>query len=54
MFVAFVTSAMSIAGSLYLAFILYFVLKDLCIVCNLSYLVNGFIFYYNWSMFVVS
>ena len=50
-FAAFVTSALSIAGSLYLAYILYVVLRDVCIVCNLSYLVNALIFYYNWSVF---
>ncbi|CAF0719632.1 unnamed protein product [Brachionus calyciflorus] len=51
-FFGFSSSFLSIVGSIYLAYILYFVLKDFCIVCNLSYLVNAFIFYFNWTIFM--
>lgn len=48
----FGSSALSIAGSIYLAYILFFVLKDFCFVCIITYVLNAFIFYYNWSIFV--
>ncbi|XP_067391376.1 vitamin K epoxide reductase complex subunit 1 [Emydura macquarii macquarii] len=35
------TSVVSIAGSLYLAYILFFVLHDFCLVCVTTYLLNG-------------
>lgn len=34
-------------GSVYLAFVLYFILKDFCIVCISSYLLNGLLLYFN-------
>ena len=33
-------SALSNLGSLYLGYILYFVLEDLCVVCVSSYIIN--------------
>ncbi|KAL5017490.1 hypothetical protein ScPMuIL_007079 [Solemya velum] len=45
------SSAVSILGSVYLAYILLFVLKDICVVCFTTYLVNGLLMYLNYSLY---
>lgn len=42
------TSVISILGTLYLAFILLFVLKNLCLVCFATYFVNAAVLYLNY------
>lgn len=49
--VLFLTSIISCIGSAYLAFILFFVLKDLCLVCIATYIVNGVLMYLNYQIF---
>uniref|UniRef100_A0A8C3HHP4 vitamin-K-epoxide reductase (warfarin-sensitive) n=1 Tax=Chrysemys picta bellii TaxID=8478 RepID=A0A8C3HHP4_CHRPI len=43
------TSVVSIAGSLYLAYILFFVLHDFCLVCVTTYLLNGALLLLNYK-----
>ncbi|XP_074854460.1 vitamin K epoxide reductase complex subunit 1 [Carettochelys insculpta] len=43
------TSVVSLAGSLYLAYILFFVLHDFCLVCVTTYLLNGALFVLNYK-----
>ncbi|KAK6321908.1 hypothetical protein J4Q44_G00067000 [Coregonus suidteri] len=38
------TSILSVMGSLYLGYILYFVLKDFCIICITTYALNFILF----------
>ena len=49
--VLFLTSIISCIGSAYLAFILFIVLKDLCLVCIATYVVNGVLMYLNYQIF---
>ena len=49
--VLFITSVISCIGSAYLAFILFFVLKDLCLVCIATYVVNGVLMYLNYQRY---
>ncbi|XP_050812978.1 vitamin K epoxide reductase complex subunit 1-like protein 1 [Gopherus flavomarginatus] len=46
------TSMVSIAGSLYLAYILFFVLHDFCLVCVTTYLLNGALLLLNYKRLV--
>ncbi|XP_023688727.1 vitamin K epoxide reductase complex subunit 1-like protein 1 [Paramormyrops kingsleyae] len=46
------TSIASVLGSLYLAYILYFVLKDLCLICITTYLLNIILFVLNYKRLV--
>ncbi|XP_065258975.1 vitamin K epoxide reductase complex subunit 1 [Emys orbicularis] len=46
------TSVVSIAGSLYLAYILFFVLHDFCLVCVTTYLLNGALLLLNYKRLV--
>ncbi|CAM5117837.1 unnamed protein product [Eretmochelys imbricata] len=46
------TSLVSIAGSLYLAYILFFVLHDFCLVCVTTYLLNGALLLLNYQRLV--
>uniref|UniRef100_A0A8D0HE78 vitamin-K-epoxide reductase (warfarin-sensitive) n=1 Tax=Sphenodon punctatus TaxID=8508 RepID=A0A8D0HE78_SPHPU len=46
------TSLVSIAGSLYLAYILFFVLHDFCVVCVTTYLLNLLLLFFNWKRLV--
>lgn len=46
MFLVF-SSWVSVAGSLYLAGVLLFILKDLCLVCVTTYLINFALLYTN-------
>ncbi|CAM4679250.1 vitamin K epoxide reductase complex subunit 1-like protein 1 [Lepidochelys kempii] len=45
-------SLVSIAGSLYLAYILFFVLHDFCLVCVTTYLLNGALLLLNYQRLV--
>lgn len=47
----FITSVVSCAGSAYLAFVLFFVLKDLCLVCIATYVINGVLMYLNYQRY---
>ncbi|KAF7235576.1 Vitamin K epoxide reductase complex subunit 1-like protein 1 [Varanus komodoensis] len=42
------TSVVSIAGSLYLAYILFFVLHDFCVICISTYVLNFSLFFLNY------
>lgn len=46
------TSIVSVVGSLYLGYILYFVLKDLCIICITTYVLNFILFVLNYKRLV--
>lgn len=46
------TSILSVVGSLYLGYILYFVLKDLCIICVTTYALNFILFILNYKRLV--
>ncbi|XP_009953703.1 PREDICTED: vitamin K epoxide reductase complex subunit 1-like protein 1 [Leptosomus discolor] len=46
------SSIVSVVGSLYLAYILYFVLKEFCIVCVVTYLLNFILFIINYKRLV--
>ncbi|AYV77849.1 MAG: vitamin K epoxide reductase complex subunit 1 [Edafosvirus sp.] len=45
-FLLLVASSMSMAACIGLAYVLYFKLKDICIVCITTYIINSCIFYY--------
>ncbi|XP_013378655.1 vitamin K epoxide reductase complex subunit 1 [Lingula anatina] len=47
----FYTSAIAIIGSVYLAYVLFLVLHDLCLVCIATYIINGLVFYINYQRF---
>jgi len=49
--VLFITSVVSCIGSAYLACILFFVLKDLCLVCTATYVINGVLMYLNYQRY---
>ncbi|EDO43588.1 predicted protein [Nematostella vectensis] len=44
-----ITSIMSCVGSVYLGYILFVILKDICLVCIATYIVNGTLFYLNYQ-----
>ncbi|XP_042713738.1 vitamin K epoxide reductase complex subunit 1-like protein 1 isoform X2 [Chrysemys picta bellii] len=46
------SSIVSVVGSLYLAYILYFVLKEFCIICVITYLLNFILFIINYKRLV--
>ncbi|KGL77260.1 Vitamin K epoxide reductase complex subunit 1-like 1, partial [Tinamus guttatus] len=46
------SSIVSVVGSLYLAYILYFVLKEFCIVCIITYFLNFILFIINYKRLV--
>ncbi|XP_076867852.1 vitamin K epoxide reductase complex subunit 1-like protein 1 [Brachyhypopomus gauderio] len=46
------TSIVSVMGSLYLAYILYFVLKDFCIICVSTYALNFILLVLNYKRLV--
>ncbi|XP_077596732.1 vitamin K epoxide reductase complex subunit 1-like protein 1 [Stigmatopora nigra] len=46
------TSILSVMGSLYLGYILYFVLEDLCIICITTYVLNFILFILNYKRLV--
>lgn len=46
------TSIASVMGSLYLGYILYFVLKDFCVICITTYLLNFILFVLNYKRLV--
>ncbi|NXC15838.1 VKORL protein, partial [Corythaeola cristata] len=46
------SSIVSVVGSLYLAYILYFVLKEFCIVSVITYLLNFILFIVNYKRLV--
>ncbi|KAJ6655747.1 hypothetical protein lerEdw1_004800 [Lerista edwardsae] len=50
--VLMMSSIVSVIGSLYLAYILYFVLKEFCIVCVLMYLLNFILLIINYKRLV--
>ncbi|XP_061444351.1 vitamin K epoxide reductase complex subunit 1 [Rhineura floridana] len=45
------SSVVSIAGSLYLAYILFFVLYDFCVVCVSTYILNFALLFLNYKRF---
>ncbi|XP_012678234.1 vitamin K epoxide reductase complex subunit 1-like protein 1 [Clupea harengus] len=46
------TSIASVMGSLYLGYILYFVLKDFCVICVTTYALNFILFVLNYKRLV--
>ncbi|XP_005987585.1 vitamin K epoxide reductase complex subunit 1-like protein 1 [Latimeria chalumnae] len=46
------SSIVSVVGALYLSYILYFVLKDFCIICITTYLLNFILFIINYKRLV--
>lgn len=46
------TSILSVVGSLYLSYILYFVLKDFCFICVTTYAPNFILFILNYKRLV--
>eukprot|EP00092_Neocalanus_flemingeri_P005472 GFUD01005902.1.p1 GENE.GFUD01005902.1~~GFUD01005902.1.p1 ORF type:complete len:187 (-),score=36.61 GFUD01005902.1:207-767(-) len=46
--IQFYLSLVSVAGSLYLAYILYFILQEMCPVCVSTYVVNILLFITSW------
>ncbi|XP_033748995.1 vitamin K epoxide reductase complex subunit 1-like [Pecten maximus] len=44
----FVTGVMANCGSVYLAYILYFILEDFCVVCVSTYVINAFLLACAW------
>uniref|UniRef100_A0A8D2E3Z7 vitamin-K-epoxide reductase (warfarin-sensitive) n=1 Tax=Theropithecus gelada TaxID=9565 RepID=A0A8D2E3Z7_THEGE len=46
------SSIMSVVGSLYLAYILYFVLKEFCIICVVTYVLNFLLLSINYKRLV--
>lgn len=46
------TSIVSVIGSVYLAYILYFVLKDFCIICITTYALNFILLVLNYKRLV--
>ncbi|XP_043094463.1 vitamin K epoxide reductase complex subunit 1-like protein 1 [Puntigrus tetrazona] len=46
------TSIASVMGSLYLGYILYFVLKDFCVICITTYALNFILFVLNYKRLV--
>nr|XP_056721324.1 vitamin K epoxide reductase complex subunit 1-like protein 1 [Euleptes europaea] len=50
--VLMMSSIVSVIGSLYLAYILYFVLKEFCIICVVTYLLNFILFIINYKRLV--
>ncbi|XP_034820113.1 vitamin K epoxide reductase complex subunit 1-like protein 1 isoform X1 [Pan paniscus] len=46
------SSIMSVVGSLYLAYILYFVLKEFCIICIVTYVLNFLLLIINYKRLV--
>ncbi|XP_016103798.1 vitamin K epoxide reductase complex subunit 1-like protein 1 [Sinocyclocheilus grahami] len=46
------TSIASVMGSLYLGYILYFVLKDFCFICVTTYALNFILFVLNYKRLV--
>lgn len=46
------TSILSVVGSIYLGYILYFVLKDFCIICITTYALNLILFILNYKRLV--
>jgi len=45
----FLTSLLSCLGSVYLAYILAFILRDMCVVCISTYIVNIYLLYLNYK-----
>ncbi|OCT92309.1 vitamin K epoxide reductase complex subunit 1-like protein 1 [Xenopus laevis] len=46
------SSILSVVGSVYLAYILYFVLKDFCVICVTTYLLNCILLIINYKRLV--
>ena len=46
-----ISSVVSCIGSIYLAFILFYVLNDVCIVCISTYVVNFALMYLNYQLY---
>ncbi|XP_006009084.1 vitamin K epoxide reductase complex subunit 1-like protein 1 [Latimeria chalumnae] len=46
------TSMVSIAGSLYLAYVLFFILNDFCIICITTYLLNFTLLFLNYKRLI--
>ncbi|XP_059913488.1 vitamin K epoxide reductase complex subunit 1-like protein 1 isoform X1 [Gadus macrocephalus] len=46
------TSILSVMGSMYLGYILYFVLEDFCIICVTTYVLNFILFLLNYKRLV--
>ena len=48
------SSLVSCLGSIYLAVVLFFVLKDICIVCTATYVVNFSLMYLNYQYYFMN
>ena len=46
------TSILSVMGSMYLGYILYFVLEDFCVICVTTYVLNFILFLFNYKRLV--
>ena len=46
------TSILSVMGSMYLGYILYFVLEDFCVICVTTYVLNFILFLLNYKRLV--
>ncbi|ESO97315.1 hypothetical protein LOTGIDRAFT_114833 [Lottia gigantea] len=49
--VLFYSSIVCIIGCVYLAIVLFCILKDVCVVCIATYFVNGALLYLNYSLY---
>ncbi|XP_031555145.1 vitamin K epoxide reductase complex subunit 1-like [Actinia tenebrosa] len=48
----FFTSILSCLGSVYLAIVLFVILKDVCLVCMATYIINGILLFLNYQQYM--
>ncbi|XP_071094231.1 vitamin K epoxide reductase complex subunit 1-like protein 1 [Haliotis cracherodii] len=51
-YILYYTSVIAGFGCVYLAFILFFVLRDICIVCIGTYVINAVLIYLNYNLYL--